>query len=102
MRDTLFFRCPMSSKVIHKAPIFVRKTAVCKKTSNNILICGKPLEMKDDLLYHCKECDKSFKLKSSYKLHQRIYMEKISCQLCGSEFARNSGLSRHIKHIHGY
>lgn len=179
MGDTLFFRCPISSKVIHKAPIFGRKTLDCNKTSNNINKCDKPgqstvkllknqksinnitcknifidknkhidnkiisiyypckycgellsqyqkhiieqksspatnidseneyyifneeeFKVKMNVLYQCEECGKSFKLKNSYKSHQRTHKMKNSCHLCGKLFARNSGLSRHMKCVH--
>lgn len=96
MQDTLFFRCPITSTVIHKAHILDSKTSVTadySKTSDNKVICGKQsqhlkkiesikhkacsttiidkssIKKKITIIYPCKYCGESFKFLSQYQMH---------------------------------
>ena len=51
--------------------------------------------------YSCEVCGKVFKLKHHLSDHARIHTgQRFLCPACGADYARQSGLKKHIKQHH--
>lgn len=86
MRDTLFFRCPISTEVIHEVQILSSKT----KMQNSLALFSK----EETYLLKCTHCGKTFSRRSELATHlSKIHSNNVfHCEPCDTLFHHNKSL----------